>query len=125
MAGSGGNFAVRRDVWSGLGGFDERLGAGSTGQAAEDMDFIYRMLAAGETILYEPRAVIYHERQDLRGGSRRAGPTATAWALRAGSGSGWATSTRSGCSAAGCCGARVGCLPQSERAKNRRPPNTA
>ncbi len=66
LAGSGGNFAVRTEVWAKLGGFDERLGAGSRGQAAEDMDFIYRMLAAGETILYEPRAVIYHERQDLR-----------------------------------------------------------
>jgi GT2 family glycosyltransferase len=65
LAGSGGNFAVARDVWQRLGGFDERLGAGSRGQAAEDMDFIYRMLAAGERILYEPRAVIYHERQDL------------------------------------------------------------
>ena len=65
LVGSGGNLAVRCDVWSRLGGFDERLGAGSKGQAAEDMDFIYRMLAAGENILFEPRAVIYHERQDL------------------------------------------------------------
>jgi glycosyltransferase involved in cell wall biosynthesis len=65
LAGSGGNFALRSEVWSELDGFDERLGAGSAGQAAEDMDFIYRMLAAGKTILYEPLAVIYHERQDL------------------------------------------------------------
>lgn len=64
-AGSGGNFAVRKDVWRRLGGFDERLGAGSLGRAAEDMDFIYRMLAAGCSILYEPAAVIYHERQEL------------------------------------------------------------
>ncbi len=73
MAGSGGNFAVRREVWSRLGGFDERLGAGSAGLAAEDMDFIYRMLCAGEKILYDPSAIVYHERQDLR---RR---TATRW----------------------------------------------
>jgi GT2 family glycosyltransferase len=66
MAGSGGNFAVRKDVWERLGGFDERLGVGSQGQSAEDMDFIYRLLACGEQILYEPNAVIYHERQDLR-----------------------------------------------------------
>jgi GT2 family glycosyltransferase len=65
LAGSGGNFAVRRAVWEQLGGFDERLGAGTGGQSAEDMDFIYRMLAAGERVLYEPRAVIYHERQEL------------------------------------------------------------
>lgn len=73
LAGSGGNFAVRRDVWARLGGFDERLGAGSPGQAAEDMDFIYRMLAAGERVLYEPDAVIFHERQDF---ARR---TASRW----------------------------------------------
>lgn len=65
LAGSGGNFAVRRAVWERLGGFDERLGAGTRGQSAEDMDFIYRMLAAGERVLYEPHAVIYHERQEL------------------------------------------------------------
>jgi glycosyltransferase involved in cell wall biosynthesis len=65
LAGSGGNFAVRRAVWQHLGGFDERLGAGTRGQSAEDMDFIYRMLAAGKKIAYEPDAVIYHERQDL------------------------------------------------------------
>jgi GT2 family glycosyltransferase len=65
LAGSGGNLAVRCHVWSRAGGFDERLGVGSCGQAAEDMDFIYRMLAAGETILYEPRALVYHERQDV------------------------------------------------------------
>jgi GT2 family glycosyltransferase len=65
LAGSGGNLAVRCDVWARLGGFDERLGVGSCGQAAEDIDFIYRMLARGEMILYEPRAVVYHERQDL------------------------------------------------------------
>lgn len=66
LAGSGGNFSVRREDWSDVGGFDERLGAGSAGQAAEDMDFIYRLLAAGKRILYEPAAVIYHERQDIR-----------------------------------------------------------
>lgn len=63
--GSGGNFAVRKGVWEQLGGFDEQLGAGSPGQAAEDIDFIYRVLTAGHSILYEPSAVIYHERQDL------------------------------------------------------------
>ncbi len=65
LAGSGGNFAVRREVWAQLRGFDERLGAGSRGRAAEDMDFIYRLLAGGGKIVYEPDAVVYHERQDL------------------------------------------------------------
>jgi GT2 family glycosyltransferase len=80
LAGSGGNFAVRKHAWERLGGFDERLGAGTRGQSAEDMDFIYRLLVAGERIAYEPDAVIYHERQSLR---RR---TASRWSYGYGMG---------------------------------------
>jgi GT2 family glycosyltransferase len=62
--GSGGNFAVKRDWLNRIGGYDERLGAGSPGQAAEDMDVFYRLLQSGAVFRYEPKAVIYHERQD-------------------------------------------------------------
>ena len=63
LAGSGGNFAVRRWCVERIGRFDERLGAGSPGKAAEDMDFIHRVLSANLCIRYEPSVVIYHERQ--------------------------------------------------------------
>lgn len=62
--GSGGNFAIRRTWLFLVGGFDERLGAGSPGIAAEDTDLFYRLLLAGAVIRYEPELVIYHERQD-------------------------------------------------------------
>ena len=62
--GSGGNFAIKRNWLLQVGGFDERLGAGSPGKAAEDTDLIYRLLRAGTVIRYEPDLVIYHERQD-------------------------------------------------------------
>jgi len=62
--GSGGNFAIRRDWLLRVGGYDERLGAGSPGKAAEDTDLFYRLLQAGAVICYEPDVVIYHERQD-------------------------------------------------------------
>ncbi len=62
--GSGGNFAIRRKKLLVVGGFDERLGAGSPGKAAEDTDLFYRLLRAGTVIQYEPELVIYHERQD-------------------------------------------------------------
>ena len=62
--GSGGNFAVRQDWLRRVGGYDERLGAGSPGKAAEDTDLFYRLLRAGAMIRYEPDAIIYHERQD-------------------------------------------------------------
>jgi GT2 family glycosyltransferase len=62
--GSGGNFAIKRRWLLQIGGYDERLGAGSPGKAAEDTDVFYRLLKAGAVIRYMPEAVIYHERQD-------------------------------------------------------------
>lgn len=64
--GSGGNTAVRKDWLERIRGFDERLGAGSPGLSAEDMDLFYRLLRAGATVRYEPDAVVFHERQDAR-----------------------------------------------------------
>jgi GT2 family glycosyltransferase len=61
--GTGGNFAGSRAWLARVGGFDERLGAGSPGRAAEDADLIYRLLRAGGVVRYDPRAVVYHERQ--------------------------------------------------------------
>jgi glycosyltransferase involved in cell wall biosynthesis len=63
--GSGGNFAIKRDWLLRIGGYDERLGAGSPGKAAEDTDIFYRLLQVGAIICYEPQAVVYHERQDV------------------------------------------------------------
>lgn len=63
LVGTGANFAARREWLLRAGGFDERLGAGSPGGAGEDMDLLYRLLRAGARIRYEPRAVVFHERQ--------------------------------------------------------------
>ncbi|HZT09027.1 MAG TPA: glycosyltransferase [Chloroflexota bacterium] len=73
LVGTGGNFAARREWLQRVAGYDERLGPGSPGKAAEDMDLIYRLLRAGARIRYEPDAVIYHERKSLadRRASRR------------------------------------------------------
>lgn len=62
--GTGGNFAVKREWFERIGYYDERLGAGSPGRAAEDADLLYRLLRAGAHIRYEPEAIIYHSRQD-------------------------------------------------------------
>ena len=66
--GSGGNMAVKREWLDRIGGFDERLGVGSPGLSAEDIDLFYRLLHAGATLQYEPDAVVFHEQQD---GARR------------------------------------------------------
>jgi GT2 family glycosyltransferase len=63
VVGTGGNFALRRAWAARVGGYDERLGAGSPGGAGEDLDLIHRLLRAGAAIAYEPAAVVYHERQ--------------------------------------------------------------
>lgn len=64
FVGSGANFSIKYEALRSAGGFDERLGVGSPGKASEDMDLIYKLLRSGRKILYEPEAVIYHERQD-------------------------------------------------------------
>lgn len=64
IAGTGGNFAVRRAWLDRIGLYDERLGPGSPGgTAAEDIDLLYRLLRAGAIVRYDPDALIYHQRQ--------------------------------------------------------------
>lgn len=61
--GSGANFAAPRSLLLEHGGWDERLGVGSPGQAAEDADLLYRILCASGLVRYEPQALIHHEWQ--------------------------------------------------------------
>lgn len=71
--GSGGNFAAPVALLRRSGGWDERLGAGSRGQAAEDSDLLYRLLSGGHIVRYDPAAVVRHEWQT------RARRLATRW----------------------------------------------
>ncbi|HEU0023991.1 MAG TPA: glycosyltransferase [Thermoleophilaceae bacterium] len=71
--GSGNNFAVRREWFERVGGCDVRLGPGTPGLGALDMDLFYRVLRAGGRGLYEPEAVVFHER------ATRAGRKARRW----------------------------------------------
>jgi len=66
-AGSGNNFAVRREWFDRVRGCDERLGPGSLGQGGVDMDLFYRLLRAGGRARYEPTALVFHERTDRMG----------------------------------------------------------
>lgn len=54
------NMAVPRTAFAELGGFDERLGAGSEFGGAEDNDFGYRLLEAGYEIEFVPQSVVRH-----------------------------------------------------------------
>lgn len=56
----GANFAIRRDVASRLGRFDECLGAGADFPAGEDTDYKLRLESAGVRMLATPRAAVVH-----------------------------------------------------------------
>ena len=58
--GSGANFAARTEMLRKLGGWDERLGVGTSGMAGEDIDIVDRLLAAGASILYSGEVVMHH-----------------------------------------------------------------
>lgn len=58
--GTGANFAVDRELFEGLGGFDEALGAGSPSGGGEDLDAFVRVLLAGRSLVYEPSAIVWH-----------------------------------------------------------------
>jgi GT2 family glycosyltransferase len=64
--GTGGNLSLRCSVFEAVGGFDEALGPGTAGRAAEDVDLLYRIANDGFTVLYEPDAVVYHELKTRR-----------------------------------------------------------
>lgn len=66
-AGSGNNFAVRREWFDRIGGADERLGPGAPGKGGLDMDLFRRLLRAGTPGVYEPSAVVFHQRVSKAG----------------------------------------------------------
>ncbi len=57
--GAGANMAIRREAFTHVGLFDERLGAGAAG-CSEDSELWYRLLAEGWQCVYEPSAVVFH-----------------------------------------------------------------
>jgi GT2 family glycosyltransferase len=58
--GVGANMAMRRVALDGVGGFDERLGAGARLRAGEDVDAWWRLLDAGWEGVYAPGCVVTH-----------------------------------------------------------------
>jgi GT2 family glycosyltransferase len=56
----GANVALRRQLVLDLGGYDERLGAGTRFSAADDNDMGHRLLLAGCEVRHVPDAVVLH-----------------------------------------------------------------
>jgi glycosyltransferase involved in cell wall biosynthesis len=63
--GTGGNYAVTRAAYDAVGGNDERLGTGTPGRGANDLDLFYRLIDSGVLARYEPRLVVNHERSTV------------------------------------------------------------
>lgn len=64
--GTGANFALRRIVALELGGFDTAFGVGSRTGGGEDLDMFTRILFAGDALVVEPSALVWHRhRADL------------------------------------------------------------
>lgn len=61
--GSGANFCAPVKLLQEQGGWDERLGVGSPGRAAEDADLLYRIMRSGGVVRYAPEAIVAHEWQ--------------------------------------------------------------
>ncbi|MCC5928145.1 MAG: glycosyltransferase [Cyclobacteriaceae bacterium] len=69
--GAGANMAFKREVFEKIGYFDERLDAGASG-CSGDSEIWYRILAAGLSIRYEPKAIAFHHhREDMKGYKRQ------------------------------------------------------
>jgi glycosyltransferase involved in cell wall biosynthesis len=60
-SGIGACLVVRREAALAIGGFDVRLGGGTSLPAAQDTEFAYRMLKCGFAIGHEPKTWVLHE----------------------------------------------------------------
>lgn len=64
--GAGASFAMTRAALTGIGPFDEALGAGTPSGGGEDLDMFMRVILGGHRLVYEPAAVVWHyHRTDL------------------------------------------------------------
>jgi GT2 family glycosyltransferase len=59
--GVGANMAYRREAFERVGTFDTALDVGTPAAGAGDLDMFHRVIAAGLTLQYEPRALVWHQ----------------------------------------------------------------
>ncbi|MGA9870919.1 MAG: glycosyltransferase family 2 protein [Rhodococcus sp. (in: high G+C Gram-positive bacteria)] len=65
--GSGNNMAFRTRTLREVGGFDTLLGTGSPARGGEDLDIFRRVILSGDTLVYNPAAMVWHyHRSDYR-----------------------------------------------------------
>jgi GT2 family glycosyltransferase len=58
--------AIRREVLTLIGGFNERLDAGTAARSGGDHEMFVRILSAGYRIVYDPTALSWHRHRRTR-----------------------------------------------------------
>lgn len=58
--GTGANMAFRKSILEQLGGFDPALDVGTETNGGGDLEMLFRVLRSGNTLVYEPRAIVRH-----------------------------------------------------------------
>jgi O-antigen biosynthesis protein len=58
--GTGANMAYRKSVFSTIGGFNPALDVGTVTNGAGDLEMFFRVIKAGYSLVYDPRAMIRH-----------------------------------------------------------------
>jgi GT2 family glycosyltransferase len=58
--GTGANMTYRRSVFEQIGLFDPALDVGTVTNGGGDLEMFFRVLKAGHTLVYEPRAIVRH-----------------------------------------------------------------
>ena len=69
--GTGNNFSFRTDALREIGGFDPALGNGTPTLGGVDSEALLRTILSGQTIVYEPRALVHHAHRPTYEGLRR------------------------------------------------------
>ncbi len=64
MVGRGNNMAFRRSDLLKIGGFNEKIGVGTSVYAGDDTDIFYRLILAKGTIAVTPEVIIHHAQPD-------------------------------------------------------------
>jgi GT2 family glycosyltransferase len=57
---AGANFLVRAEIFARVGGYDPRLGPGTSFPSSEEADLCWRLLVAGTRALYAPEIAVLH-----------------------------------------------------------------
>ncbi|MGB5687367.1 MAG: glycosyltransferase family 2 protein [Candidatus Electrothrix sp.] len=58
--GTGANMAFRRCLFEEIGYFDPKLDVGTPATGGGDLDMFFRVIKTGYTLVYEPRAIVFH-----------------------------------------------------------------